>query len=79
MLLKITEIMKEKSVTVKELSQKSGVAVSFINYIISEEKSPTLRTLQKIATALEVRVKDLLDEHSSRDETYCSVNSKLAG
>lgn len=62
MLLNIEKFMNDKGLSKKDLSKKSGVALSFINYIIEGEKSPTLRTVEKLADALGVTVAELLTD-----------------
>jgi transcriptional regulator with XRE-family HTH domain len=43
-----------------QLADFSGVSRGFMSNLLSGKKSPTLRTLTKIAAALEVKVKELL-------------------
>jgi len=58
---KLQKIREDRGMSRTELSKKSGVSLSFINYIEAGDKSPTLRTLEKLAAALGVTVGELLD------------------
>lgn len=58
---KIREVMKERKVTPEELAEKSGLTLKCIKGIISgTRKRFTLDELDKVATALEVNIKELL-------------------
>lgn len=59
----IKEIRKSKGLTQEELSKKSGVKREYISQIENNRNSPNLRTLQKLAKALGVKVSDLLEEN----------------
>ncbi len=61
-------VRQEKGLTRTELARRSGVALSFIHSIESGHKSPTVRTLEKLAAALGVRVSDLLEEGEAQPE-----------
>lgn len=57
---RVKQVRESQGLTKAELSRRSKVALSFINYIESEQKSPTIRTLEKLAAAMNVSLKDLL-------------------
>ena len=57
----LTQIMYEKNVSVRQLSQMTGIPKSTINNIMIEKYSPTLDNLERIAKALKVRMVDLFD------------------
>ncbi|MQL53624.1 helix-turn-helix domain-containing protein [Desulfofundulus thermobenzoicus] len=59
---KLQQIRQQRGMSVTELARKSKVAYSYIYEIEQGSKSPTIRTLQKLAVALGVKVSDLLDE-----------------
>jgi transcriptional regulator with XRE-family HTH domain len=63
---RLQKIRQQRSMSVTELAKKSKVAYSYIYEIEQGSKSPTVRTLQKLATALGVSVADLLDETTTR-------------
>ena len=57
MILRIKEICKQKGVTQKALAEKIGVSAVGLSKSIN--KNPTIKTLDKIADALGVKVWDL--------------------
>lgn len=69
--MRIKEILKEKGITSKELATKLGVTSGAISQYISENGNPNLKTLEKIATALNVPLWSLLvsKEEITKDET----------
>lgn len=61
--LRIKEVIKEKSLTIKELADKMGVnRVTLSN---SVNGNPTIETLNKIADALNVQVTELFEKPES--------------
>jgi len=63
---KLEAMMDEKGMSKTDLSKKSKVSLSYIHEITKRQKSPTVRTLGKLATALGVPVSALLDEPSTK-------------
>lgn len=57
----LTQIMYEKNVSVRQLSQMTGITKSTLNNIMIEKYSPTLDNLERIAKALKVGMVDLFD------------------
>ena len=53
--------MYEKNVSVRQLSNLTGIPKSTINNIMTEKYSPTLDNLEKIAKALKVGIVDLFE------------------
>jgi len=53
-------VREKKGISRSELARKSGVALSFLNYIEADTKSPTVRTLEKLAKVLGVPVTELI-------------------
>lgn len=61
---KITNILKEKSMTPYRLWKLSGVAQSTISDILNGKKqNPTTKTLQKIANALDCSIDEFFDDN----------------
>lgn len=57
---KLKKFRKEKHITQKDLAQKSGISYSMVTKLeTGEQKNPSLRTLSKIASALDIPVSDL--------------------
>lgn len=57
----LTKVMYEKNVSVRQLSNLTGIPKSTINNIMTEKYSPTLDNLEKIAKALKVGMVDLFE------------------
>ncbi|MCD7938191.1 MAG: helix-turn-helix transcriptional regulator [Tannerellaceae bacterium] len=64
MKLKVAEICKEKGITLKDLASRLGIT----NVGLSQQLNgnPTMATLIKIATALEVHICDLFDTYEKK-------------
>lgn len=54
--------MKKKKLSLNHLADFSGIGRGRLSEILSGKSSPTLRTLAKIANALEVKMRDLFPE-----------------
>ena len=59
---RILELAKKKGYSVNRLADFAGISRGHLSNILRGRMSPTLRTLDRIALALEVQVRDLLDE-----------------
>lgn len=62
---RVQAVREQLGLSKAKLSKISGVSLSFINYIEAGQKSPTLRTLEKLAKAMGVSVAVLFEENSS--------------
>ena len=60
--LRIKEVCKEKGVKVMDLSTMIGVSQTNTSNIIYGKVNPSLETLEKIASALNVRITELFEE-----------------
>ncbi len=58
--LKIRALARAKHLSANRLADFSGIAHGAMSNVLNGKKSPTLRTLAKIAAALDVKVKDFL-------------------
>ena len=61
MKLLLDNIMYNNNISVRQLSNMTGISKSTINNIMNEKYSPTLDNLEQIAKALKVRITDLFD------------------
>lgn len=59
MKINLRQIRNEKGMTVRELSEKSGISIGHISFIENGERDPTISVLVKLATALEVDCREL--------------------
>lgn len=79
---KILKLIDEKNMTIEALSKASGISRRFITNITSGKQVPSLHTLEKLCSALEVEPNDLLINDKSKNEersvamcvntTYCN-------
>lgn len=54
--LRIREVMKEKRISSKELSERIGLTPVTISFIINGKTNPSLDTISRMADALEVPI-----------------------
>ena len=83
---KILKLIDEKNMTIEALSEASGISRKFITNITSGKQVPSLHTLEKLCSALEVEPNDLLINDKSKDversvamyvnTTYCDTHKK---
>lgn len=57
--LRIKELLKEKKITVVSLAEKIGITQPNMSNISNNKTKPSIETLEKIATALNVQVWEL--------------------
>ena len=71
-MLRIKEILKEKSVTGKELADIIGVSKTSMSAIVSGQSFPKPETLKAIAEALDVDIRDLFQptKESAKETIY---------
>lgn len=70
--LRIKEIIKEKHITIQDLADAIGInRVTLSNSI---NGNPTVETLQKIATALNVEVWELFTSSANTDELTALID-----
>ena len=60
--LRLKEILAQRGITLKEFAQSSGISQSNLSNYLNGNISPTLDTLKKIATNLNVDVVELFRE-----------------
>ncbi|MGI6696655.1 MAG: helix-turn-helix domain-containing protein [Christensenellales bacterium] len=66
----IKTIRKARKMSLKDLSSKVGVSISFLSQIENGKNIPSLTTLKKISDALDVTLSRLLGEDNNNDEQY---------
>lgn len=59
---KLRALRKQNKLTLKELSEKTNLSISFISDIENKRRNPSIDNLKLLANALNVSVSDLLDE-----------------
>lgn len=58
---RIKELRKRKGITQEQLAEKVDLATRYISLIEVGRSSPSLETIENIASTLEVELKDLFD------------------
>ena len=56
----IARLRKQAGLTQEELADGTGLSLTFIGYLEIGQKRPALKTLNKIASVLRVKVRDLI-------------------
>jgi DNA-binding NtrC family response regulator len=59
----IRNLRKDKELTLKQMSRRTGLSVSLLSQIERAESSASLSSLYKIAAALDVRIQSLFGEY----------------
>ena len=67
---RLKKIMFEKNISQKDLADKLGVAQQMISFWVTGKRNPTLTSLQKIASCLDVSVSDLI-ENKETEKISC--------
>ena len=75
-MLRIKEILKDKGVTQKDLAERINKSESSLHKILNG--NPKLSTLQEIAAALNVEVKDLFNSNKKNEISgYIEFNGEI--
>ena len=61
------KLIDERNMTLEALSEASGLSRRFINNVTSEKQVPTLNSLEKLCSALELEPNDLLINDKSKN------------
>jgi transcriptional regulator with XRE-family HTH domain len=76
---KLRELRTKNNLTLKELSAKSGISVSFISDIENGRRNPSIETLKTLADALGVSADEFLKDSSNNtksENTKPELNKK---
>ena len=65
----IKQARRERGLTQQQLANRAGISITSLYYIESDTNSPSVRTLSKIAAALEVPVSALFAEMDEATQT----------
>lgn len=57
---RIRRLRKQRELTQEELAEKVGVSTTHVGLVETGKRRMSLKTLQKVANALKVKVKDLI-------------------
>jgi len=75
---KVTELMNQRNITQKQLSQLSGITESSISRYLHSEQRPRMDIVVNIAKALHVETGYLLDEGEKGKSAYSSIATAIA-
>lgn len=80
---RIKEICFEKGITQKELAAKVELSTTSLSQIVTGKQKPSLDTLEKIASALNVGISDLFGDSFASDANtiicpHCGERIKLS-
>ena len=56
---RIRKLIKHRATTAEQVAFVAGISKSYLSAVLRCKKSPTIKTLAKIAEALEVDIKEL--------------------
>lgn len=74
--LRLKEILIQKGITLKDFSAQSGISQSNLSNYINGNISPTLDTLNRIASGLNINIVELFKEKDDI-EFYAKLNGIL--
>ncbi len=74
--LRLREILKERSMTLKAFSELSGISQPNLSNYINGNVSPTLEMLTRISKSLDIRLTELFEESDSL-EIYVKYNGNM--
>lgn len=74
--LRLREILKERSMTLKAFSELSGISQPNLSNYINGNVSPTLEMLTRISKSLDIRLTELFEESDSL-EIYVKYNGDM--
>ncbi len=75
---KVTELMKQRNITQKQLSQLSGITESSISRYLHSEQRPRMDIVVNVAKALHVETEYLLDDSERGESAYSSIATAIA-
>jgi len=73
---KLKKNRKEKGISLSELAKKTGYTRSFISQVERNKTSPSINSLMKLASALEIRLTDLFREDEFRKNVLIKKNKR---
>lgn len=71
MILRIKDIAKEKSITIKSLAELVGITQPNMSNIVNNKTTPSIPTLQLIADSLGVHITELFNKPKEAPSLKC--------
>lgn len=75
---KVSQLMNERNINQKQLSQLSGITESSISRYLHSSQRPRMDIVVNIAKALHVEIEYLLDEDEKSESAYNSIATAIA-
>ena len=75
---KVSQLMNERNINQKQLSQLSGITESSISRYLHSSQRPRMDIVVNIAKALHVKTEYLLDEDEKSESAYNSIATAIA-
>lgn len=72
---RIRERRKEVGLSLRDLGEMTGLTASFLSQVENDQTSPSISSLQKIATALQIAMFNFLDD-APQNEVVVRANSR---
>ena len=73
----IREIRKSQKLKLKDLSEKSGLSISYLSDTERDVVNPSLKTLQAIAKALDLSLPEIVDFNNQLNNRLLTENKRL--
>lgn len=75
---KVSQLMNERNINQKQLSQLSGITESSISRYLHSSQRPRMDIVVNIAKVLHVETEYLLDEEEKSESAYNSIATAIA-
>lgn len=69
--LRLKEVLDEKNISLVSLSEKTGIEKGNLSAIANNKKNPTVETLSKIASALNISLTELFEKPNNGLYAIC--------
>ena len=73
---KLRALRKERDLTQRELASQAGISANAVSLIERDKISPSVATLQRLVTALNVRMSYFFDEDEQTDIIYVRAGDR---
>lgn len=73
MKLRLKEIIKEKGIKQKKIAETLGLTPTGFNLIVNNKTTPSIETLERIASLLDVPFVALINEEEKREDTFVAL------
>ncbi len=71
----VLKVMKQKKMKKTDLSEMTGISMSFISHLTTGKSNPSLKTMEAVAVALDVPLSYLLESHDLKKHDLNLLNS----